>query len=155
MQAIVLIILYQGQETLAVYDTDSAAWDALLEFVDQRWQGRFGHIPRPDYNDDRVETFFSGEHVYLLASSAVIGLDPWQYTRAVYYTDFAACDALRVYVDRRGPGGFVHNAGPDNNYVRIDPFIGGEGFYLLASPAVIGLEPTHRGPRHSASSSAR
>src|SRR3546814_4761950 len=64
MQAIVLIILYQGQETLAVYDTDSAAWDALLEFVDQRWQGRFGHIPRPDNNDERVETFFSGEDVY-------------------------------------------------------------------------------------------
>src|SRR3546814_18862940 len=76
MQAIVLIILYQGQETLAVYDTDSAAWDALLEFVDQRWQGRFGHIPRPDNNDERVETFFSGEDVYLLASTDVIGLAP-------------------------------------------------------------------------------
>src|SRR3546814_14239534 len=76
MQAIVLIILYQGQETLAVYDTDSAAWDALLEFVDQRWQGRFGHIPRPDNNDERVEAFFGGEDVYLLASTDVIGLEP-------------------------------------------------------------------------------
>ena len=75
MQATVLIILYRGQETLAVYDTDFAAWDALLEFVDQRWQGRFGHIPRPDNNDERVQAFFDGEDVYLLASTAVIDLE--------------------------------------------------------------------------------
>ncbi|AGH51847.1 MULTISPECIES: hypothetical protein [Sphingomonadales] len=76
MQATVLIILYHGQETLALYDTDSAAWNALLEFVDQHWQDRFGQIPRPDNDDERVQAFFDGEDIYLLASTDIIDPEP-------------------------------------------------------------------------------
>ncbi len=74
MQATVLVILYQGKETLGVYDGDAAAWDALLAFVDQNWVSRFGSTPPPESGDARVEVFFSGEDVYLLASSDVTDL---------------------------------------------------------------------------------
>ncbi|MDE8652838.1 hypothetical protein [Novosphingobium album (ex Liu et al. 2023)] len=75
MHATVLVILSQGQEVVAVYDTASAAWDALLQFVDQHWQTRFGHTPRPEDNDTRVQDFFEGEDAYLLASTDVTDLE--------------------------------------------------------------------------------
>lgn len=74
MQATVLVILYQGKETLGVYDDDAAAWDALLAFVDQNWGSRFDSTPPPESGDVRVEMFFNGEDMYLLASSDVTDL---------------------------------------------------------------------------------
>ena len=76
MQATVLVILYQGQETLAVYDDDSIARRALLDFVDQRWRNRFGQLPLPHNGDERVRTFFAGDDIYLLASTDVTDIVP-------------------------------------------------------------------------------
>ena len=67
MHASVLVILCEGHETLEAYESEVAARDALLRFVDQRWSGRFGSLVPPLDRQARVDAFFKGEGIYLVA----------------------------------------------------------------------------------------
>lgn len=69
MHASVLVILYEGHETLGVYESEIAARDALLYFVDQRWSDRFGSLAPPLDAPARIEAFFKKEGVYLVAQA--------------------------------------------------------------------------------------
>ena len=71
MLTTVLVIKYKGQDLLALFDDDDAAWAALVRFVDKRWKERFGGKPRPKSSDERVETFFQRESMYFLANAEV------------------------------------------------------------------------------------
>ena len=69
MNATVLLILCEGEKTLAVYDNDAAAWTELVGFVDRRWFGRFGPVTPPSDEAQRASAFFRSDELYVVASA--------------------------------------------------------------------------------------
>lgn len=69
MNATVLLILCEGEKTLAVYDNDAAAWTELVGFVDRRWPDRFGPIAPPSDEAQRASAFFRSDEMYVVASA--------------------------------------------------------------------------------------
>ena len=67
MHASVLVILCEGHEILEAYESEIAARDALLRFVDQRWSDRLGSLVPPLDRQARVDAFFKEEGIYLVA----------------------------------------------------------------------------------------
>lgn len=69
MHASVLVIVFEGHETLEVYQNEIDARKELLRFVDQRWSGRFGLLLPPLDEAMRINAFFKDEGVYLVAKA--------------------------------------------------------------------------------------
>lgn len=74
MNATVLLIVYEGEKTLAVYDSNAAAWTELVGFVDRRWPDRFGPITPPSDEAQRASAFFRSDEMYVVASADLSGL---------------------------------------------------------------------------------
>lgn len=55
MHASVLIILHEGHKMLQVHASEAASWKALLGFVEQQWQARFGSLLPPLDETKRIE----------------------------------------------------------------------------------------------------
>ncbi|WP_368039609.1 hypothetical protein [Sphingomonas sp. ID1715] len=66
MHASVLIILHEGHKMLQVHASEAASWKALLGFVEQQWQARFGSLLPPLDETKRIEAFFKDEGDYLI-----------------------------------------------------------------------------------------
>lgn len=69
MQATVLVILCEGEKTLAVHQTDADAWSALIAFVDRRWEDRYGAITPPSEEALRAQAFFRDDEMFLVATA--------------------------------------------------------------------------------------
>ncbi|WP_255245786.1 hypothetical protein [Sphingobium sp. D43FB] len=69
MHASVLVILYEGHETLEVYQSEIDAQKGLLRFVDQWWSNRFGSLLPPLNEAKRINAFFKEEGIYLVAKA--------------------------------------------------------------------------------------
>ncbi|MDT7532965.1 hypothetical protein OVY48_05855 [Sphingobium sp. SA2] len=70
MLVTVLVIVYQGVETITVHDAEPAAWTALMKFVDGGWHQRFRDEPYPLEEQQRVKMFFADEgDLFILAEA--------------------------------------------------------------------------------------
>lgn len=69
MHATVLVILCDGQETLAVCNDAEHAWSELMAFIDGRWEARYGPALPPDDEAQRARAFFLKDENYLIASA--------------------------------------------------------------------------------------
>jgi len=70
MLVTVLVIVYQGVETITVHDAQSAAWTALMKFVDGGWRQRFRDGPYPLEEQERAKMFFADkDDLFILAEA--------------------------------------------------------------------------------------
>lgn len=70
MLVTVLVIVYQGVETITVHDAEPAAWSALMKFVDGRWHQRFDDEPYPREEQQRAKMFFADEADLFIVAEA-------------------------------------------------------------------------------------
>ena len=76
MLATVLMIVFQGEETITIHDDESSARAALIRFVDERWEGACEDFRNSLGGADRVRKFFVGEHdSYLIAEADLSDLE--------------------------------------------------------------------------------
>lgn len=85
MPTTVLVILHEAHRLLTVFESHTAAWAALRQFVDDRWPSHLPTAPNALSDEERIATFFAGDSQYLLASVELEiggleagGLDPPQ-----------------------------------------------------------------------------
>lgn len=70
MLVTVLVIVYQGVETITLHDAEPAAWSALMKFVDGKWHPRFDDEPYPLEEQQRAKMFFADDDdLYILAEA--------------------------------------------------------------------------------------
>ena len=74
--ATVLMIVFQGEETITIHDDENSARATLIRFVDERWEGACENFPNSLGGADRVRKFFVGEHdSYLIAEADLSDLE--------------------------------------------------------------------------------
>lgn len=72
----VLAILCDGIQTVELHDAETAAWSALIRFVDARWSHRLPGVTVPCSEAERVERFFAdGTSEWLVAEADVSELN--------------------------------------------------------------------------------
>lgn len=64
---VVLIIIFEGARSVSLYANQGQAWRQLTQFVDRRWEQRFGRTPLPIEPQERAERFFRNESNDLFA----------------------------------------------------------------------------------------
>ena len=74
MHASVLVILYEGHETVEIHKSEGEARHGLLRFVDRHWPDRFGLPPPPLDDTTRIDTFFKDGGIYLIAKADLASL---------------------------------------------------------------------------------
>ena len=58
---VVLVIIYEGVRKVTLHATQAQAWRQLMEFVDRRWEARFGRPPSPIEPEARADQFFRND----------------------------------------------------------------------------------------------
>ena len=70
MLVTVLVIIYQGVETITVHDAEPAAWSALMRPADGGWPPRSRDEPYPPEEQQRAKMFFADEDdLFILAEA--------------------------------------------------------------------------------------
>lgn len=58
---VVLVIIFEGVRKVTLHATEAQAWRQLMEFVDRRWERRFGRAPSPIEPEARADQFFRND----------------------------------------------------------------------------------------------
>lgn len=78
MIATVLLIVFDGRESITVHEDEAAAWAELMRFVDSRWHERFADRAIAVGDEEvRAKMLFGpddGDH-YILASADLTELE--------------------------------------------------------------------------------
>lgn len=58
MQVTILAVILNGKSSLSLHRTQSAAWDELMSFIDERWPERMGSIEPAVDGEIKARAFF-------------------------------------------------------------------------------------------------
>lgn len=77
MEAIVLVILHQGVESISIHENHSDAYAALVEFVFSRWLEHFGENASPTpLEEEHIRRFFAADDdLYIIAETELSDLE--------------------------------------------------------------------------------